>query len=165
MNEVFVLIKKIERRNKLIQIVVCIFLAVPAYYMIIYKTIDRLEKWNLFVNTMGAIFGLVALYFFLQALNIVNKKYEVREVLMKESKKIAWVYAYIVQNMPYGIKFFRMATLYVKLSDGRSYTMTMSVKETNQVMDLLKPLLLNTTFGYSEKKAFLYKTNPALLLH
>ena len=87
----------------------------------------------------------------------------VRSQLLQSPEQIVWVYHHIVQNRPYGVAVVNFTTLYLHLDDGTEVTARIQLRKVDEVLDALKPILPEATFGYSEEKKFRYGVNPLLL--
>lgn len=88
----------------------------------------------------------------------------IADLLVQQPTRIVWVYHHIVQTMPFGVEVRQMTTLYLFLDDGNFHTLRLKATGIDELLDQLKIRLPHATFGYSEEKAFLYKTNPRLLI-
>lgn len=87
----------------------------------------------------------------------------VRSQLIQSPERIVWVYHHIVQNRPYGVAVVNFTTLYLHLEDGSEVTARIQLNKADKVLDALKPMLPDATFGYSDEKKFRYEANPLLL--
>jgi len=85
------------------------------------------------------------------------------QLLQKEPKKIVWIYSVVTQRMPFGLEFAKDATIYFKLIDGDEITLSMSEKETNEVLKTLNLKLPHATFGYTKDREQWFMADPAML--
>ncbi len=161
--EALSLIAYANKRIKLLQLSLCLILCATGLYMIWYHSVEQLHAWDQFINISGGfIVGLTA-FLLLQVFNPFIKQNSIKRLLVENRQKCVWIYPYIVENMPYGIQLLKMTTLYFCLDDGQKESLLTTRQQANKIMNALKPILLHTTFGYSEQKDFLYRANPLLL--
>lgn len=92
------------------------------------------------------------------------KRPSLADTLLQSPRKIVWVYPYILQTMPFGVAVAQKATLYCHTDEGKALTLRVNQRSVDDLMKQLKQRLPHATFGYSEEKAFLYQTDPRLLI-
>ncbi len=163
--DIICLIRKIERKNLLLELSFCIPLFLVGCFMLMYNSSEHLENWELFINISGiGIIFLASVLLYHAIIPFLSKKHNLTEIILNRPKEIVWVYPLVTINMPFGIQFIRITTLYFCLANGKHFSMTTRLSRANLLMRLLKLQLPKATFGYSERKAFLFNTNKKLLL-
>jgi len=85
------------------------------------------------------------------------------QLLLKEPKKIVWIYSVVTQRMPFGLEFSKEATIYFKLIDGDDMTLNMSESEAGKTLKTLNFKLPHTSFGYTQDREQWFMADPALL--
>lgn len=85
-------------------------------------------------------------------------------ILMKEPRKIVWVYAIVTQRMPFGFEVNQTGTMYFKLIDGNEITLDFPAKELKPISEMLNYHLPHATFGYTSEREQWYLAHPALLM-
>ncbi len=85
------------------------------------------------------------------------------QLLTNAPKKIVWVYSIVTQRMPFGLEFSKNATIYFKLIDGDEITLSMTEKETENVLKMLNLKLPHATFGFTKDREQWFMADPAML--
>jgi hypothetical protein len=88
----------------------------------------------------------------------------VAEALFKEPELVVWVYHEVMQTMPFGITVLQRITVCLARTDRTTLVLRVDPDEFDLLWKELHELLPHATFGYSKEKAFMYKTEPRLLL-
>lgn len=127
-----------------------------------------LTAYAFLLNAIIVIVGIVltALGIQLTRNAILNRNVEkssLMQLLLKQPRKIVWVYYVLTQRMPFGLEFSRNATIYFKLVDGDEITLSMSENETKIVLKMLQAQLPHATFGYSRDREQWFMASPELL--
>ena len=114
-----------------------------------------------------AFFGLVVgmgLLMRLLARKPWEDRHELLELLHHEPERVAWVYHMVTQRMPFGFQFTKGGLLYLKLTDGDEYTVSMSPDHLKLVFRFLKRVLPRASFGFSQERQAAYRDDPRSLL-
>ena len=90
--------------------------------------------------------------------------HELLELLDHEPERVVWVYHMVTQRMPFGFQFTKGGLLYLKLSDGDEYTVSMSPEHLKLVFRFLKRVLPHASFGFSAERQTAYRDDPKSLL-
>ena len=85
------------------------------------------------------------------------------QLLLKEPKKIVWIYSVVTQRMPFGLEFSNDVTIYFKLIDGDDMTLDLSESKAGKALKSLNFKLPHTTFGYTQDREQWFIADPALL--
>lgn len=88
----------------------------------------------------------------------------VAETLFKEPGKVVWVYHEVMQTMPFGIAVLQKITVCLARTDRTTLVLRVDLEEFDRLWKELHQILPHATFGYSKDKAYMYKTEPRLLL-
>lgn len=163
-SEVVAQISKIEQRNQRSQMITAgsIFLL---GLILAFSPVIQPAGGHLFWQITGSVFMLLGLIFSMHTYRIFPfHRWSVTQWIHQRPKKIVWVYPYIVENMPYGIKLFNLTTLYFKLLDGNDLQLRCTPEEAYRLMDDLRMHLPHACFGYSQEKEFMYENDPEMLL-
>ncbi len=162
--EVFILIEKALRRQKLIKIVVGSFLLVFSLMGII------LSFSNLSLSIAFATSVLLGMIAFVGAMLLKNAYQAYLDechfwnfFLKNEGRKIVWVYYHKLENLPFGISLHSQTTLFIHLDDRSKACIAMREPEILEIMSVLRSELPKATFGYSKQKEQLYNIGPDLL--
>lgn len=116
------------------------------------------------VYVVSGILFLLSLMFFYEASKKAKpEKQPVLQYIEFDPKQIVWVYSYIIETMPFGIRFMKMHTVYFYFKNGKYTTIRVSPKVHNALMGDLKDRLPHASFGFTSEKEQLYKANPELL--
>lgn len=122
------------------------------------------EEYGTFLTVSG---GFLITLTLLGALHIWDlppfHKDKLEKVLLQRSDEVVWVYHHVIQNRPYGVSVMNFTMLYICLDTGKEITIRIRLKNADAILDALKPLLPQATFGYSDEKKFMYEANPLLL--
>lgn len=119
---------------------------------------------NAIIVIVGFILTVVGIKLTRDAiLNRNVEKSPLMQLLLKQPRKIVWVYYVLTQQMPFGLEFSRNATIYFKLVDGDEITLSMPENETKIVLKMLLIRLPHATFGYSRDREQWYMASPELL--
>ena len=92
-----------------------------------------------------------------------GRPHPLKELVEFESENIVWVYAQVIQRMPYGIETARTCTIYFKLIDAREWSIRMPEAEWKIVGPWLQQQLPHATFGFNIEKEQWYAADPAML--
>jgi len=85
-------------------------------------------------------------------------------VVLRESPwQVVWVYSVIVERRPFGIYFFRTATLFLKMEDGSELSVHLPHRHLRTVSHFLNRLLPHATFGYTSDRDYDYRVSPGRL--
>lgn len=158
-------IAQLEKKARNRQVWICLALLLLGLFLFLYPLDTPQETAHYFVWGSGLFFialGLGATGYLYR----VGPFYRlsIADLLVQKPMNIVWVYHHIVQTMPFGVEVSQMTTLYVFMDDGNFQTLRVKAAGIDRLLDQLKIRLPHVTFGYSEEKAFLYKTNPRLLI-
>jgi hypothetical protein len=83
--------------------------------------------------------------------------------LQKHPLQVVWVYSVVVERVPFGIYFFRTATLFFKMEDGSELSVHLPHRHLRTVSHFLNRLLPHATFGYTSDRDYDYRVSPGRL--
>ncbi len=83
--------------------------------------------------------------------------------LQDRPKEVIWVYAMVIERMPFGIHLNRSSTMFFKKTDGTEICFSIPYKKLKSLHQSLEKQLPHATFGYSIEKAQWYTANPWML--
>lgn len=158
-------IAQLEKRARNQQLWVCGALFALGAFLLLYPLDTPRQTAHYFVWGSGVFFLLLGCAFtgYLFRIGPFKSK-SVADQLLEDPDAVVWVYHYIVQTMPFGVEVSKMTTVYFYLVDGNFHTLRVKLSRIDELFDQLKHRLPHATFGYSEEKDFLYKTDPRLLI-
>ncbi|HMO38867.1 MAG TPA: hypothetical protein PKC76_05205 [Saprospiraceae bacterium] len=118
---------------------------------------------NALVTIAGLTFtvlGITALYHLYQNWNDDR----LMHLIEHQPQQIVWIYAVVVQRMPFGIHFFDNGTLFFKLANGEELSVVLPVRQLKLACRTAERLLPHAAVGYSPERARQYAQNPRSLL-
>ena len=129
-----------------------------------YPLLYRIEA-PVFWFWSGVVFMLTALLLAAYAFQVFPfRQAGIAELLDHDREQVVWIYPYIMQTMPFGIKLFDSTRLYFHLINGENFQLYCRSVEANELMDDLRIYFPRASFGYSQEKEFMYEYDPAMLL-
>lgn len=164
MNEDFIAIRKIVQGNVREQVLAGIVIIAFALGMLFFLTEGLPKETTILFQIFGGLFACFGLYVFLSGIrNFNSSKHRVIHCLEKDPRKIVWFYSYVVINMPYGVRLFRMASIFIFFVNGDQTLLRVKEKDLDRSMQILRKLLPHATVGHNIEREQLFKANPALL--
>ena len=88
----------------------------------------------------------------------------VAEALFQKPEQVVWVYHEVMQTMPFGIAVLQKITVCLARTDRTTLVLRVEPEDFDHLWKELQKMLSHATFGYSKDKAYMYKTEPRLLL-
>jgi hypothetical protein len=85
-------------------------------------------------------------------------------LLHYQPQRVVWVYSVVTQWMPFGLKFGQLSLVYFYTLDGKHYTISLPSAKIKLLSKYLNRLLPHATFGYSNHKEAVFRTQPAELI-
>ena len=85
------------------------------------------------------------------------------QVLFRKPNQIVWVYSMVTESLPFGFQFHNRGTLYFKMVDGNEFSVAIPAKHLKLVSRTLNRQLPHASFGFTEDRQRLYRTNPEAL--
>lgn len=158
------LIKKgiIYDRNYQLVIGLVLILSGVAFLFFVPGSADIGAKVSVYV--LSGILFLLSILFFKEAYKKTKlNKQPVLQYIEFDPRQIVWVYSYVIETMPFGIRFLKMHTVYFYFKNGKYTTIRVSSDVHNKLMGDLRDRLPHASFGFTSEKEQLYKANPALL--
>lgn len=164
MHKAIALISKCLLRSRKQQIIVSLFIALPAIYMLAAPHSAQTDVTRMAIRAFGCIFILSAAIIFYSAYrHFTPTNSKLISILKHNPRQIVWVYSVLARLMPFGIHLFNSATVFFMLKDGRYHTIRLKENELQPLMNGLKQSLPDTSFGYTLKKEQLYRADPEML--
>lgn len=146
------------------QIVVAIILLIAALALLFFVPISTDIGALISVYVLSGILFLLACVFLMEAYKKrVPEKQIVLRYLEFDPKQIVWVYSYVIETMPFGIRFMRMSTIYFYFKNGKYTTIRVKDAACDRLMKELEDKLPHASFGFTNEKEQLYKANPEML--
>lgn len=128
--------------------------------------IGRTFSSNPALAGIGFMFVGVSIYMLSQWHQLRKvKESPVLDALLKNPRKIVWVYPFITQIMPFGIELFKRSHIIMKLNDGQELSFRIKLKDQKLLLHWLKRLLPHAKFGYSQDKFTRYGQSPESFLN
>lgn len=153
-------IKSAERREN-------ILILLASMTMIIIGTVivwNFLEE-NIFVIIIGFSINILGIYYAFKRIAVLaNDEYPITTLLLKQPRKVVWVYSIVTQRMPFGFVINHSGTMYFKLIDGSEMTLSLPAEELKSISEMLNYHLPHATFGYSKEKEQWFLAHPEMLL-
>lgn len=116
------------------------------------------------VYVLSGILFLLAVLFYKEAYKKAQlDKQPVLQYIEFDPRQIVWVYSYVIETMPFGIRFMKMHTVYFYFKNGKYTTIRVNSDVHNKLMGDLKDRLPHASFGFTSEKEQLYSVNPNLL--
>lgn len=158
------LIIKVIRKNTWFQTVGGGLLCLTGSVIVLINFQNISDNSGLFFTGLGVALFMLGLFFAISCLlKLKTSRNQLIKILQNNPKKVVWYYAYIVENMPFGVRVLQMSTIFIFFVDGKHTTLRVSKKETSRVMQALSELLPHATKGYSVEREQLFKANPRML--
>lgn len=82
---------------------------------------------------------------------------EVYHLLLEEAEDVAWVYGEVTERLPFGLRFSKMATLYLIMKDGEEISVGLAPDKMKLVTKTLNRVLPSAEFGYSAEREMKYR--------
>ncbi len=157
-------IASIEKRNRNYRLFWAAFLFLTGLSLSAYPLLYRIEA-AVFWFFCGVVFMLTALLLLAYALRVFPfRQAGITGLLDHGREQVVWIYPYIMQTMPFGIKLFDSTRLYFHLLNGENQQLYCRTREANELMEELRMYFPRACFGYSQEKEFMYEYDPAMLL-
>lgn len=83
--------------------------------------------------------------------------------LTESPEKVVWIYHEVLISMPFGIKTMSRATIFLNLDDGGYDFFQIPPEKAESLLEHLRGVFPDATFGHSVEKEQLYRANPNLL--
>lgn len=116
------------------------------------------------VYVLSGILFLLSILFYKEAYKKAQlDKQPVLQYIEFDPRQIVWVYSYVIETMPFGIRFMKMHTVYFYFKNGKYTTIRVNSDVHNKLMSDLKDRLPHASFGFTSEKEQLYSVNPNLL--
>lgn len=117
-----------------------------------------------FVQGIAMLVGLLGLYAMVHAWRMLHiKRHGLMQMLHHRPSDVVWVYSYVSVNMPYGVKLFRLSTIYVCDKFGEKESMMVRSSRLSGINKSLSSVFTWASHGYSVQKEQLYRANPEML--
>lgn len=97
------------------------------------------------------------------ARNLRRSQNRLLRVIHEQPEQIVWIYSVVVERMPFGVYFFRTATLFFKMADGTELSVNLPQQHLRTVSRYLNRLLPHATFGYTSDRDYSYRISPERL--
>ncbi|MEY4133689.1 MAG: hypothetical protein ACOYOO_00560 [Saprospiraceae bacterium] len=119
---------------------------------------------NLPLMTIGLAIALIAGKLLeYSARNLRKGRNSLLQVLREQPLRVVWVYSVVLERVPFGIYFFRTATMFFKLDDGTELSVHLPYRHLRTVSHFLNRLLPHATFGYTSDRDYAYRVSPERL--
>ncbi len=162
--DIRLVIEHIEKRNRNYRIFWAILLFLTGLILSGYPLLHRIEA-PVFWLWSGFVFMLTALLLALYAFRFFPfRQPGIGELLTPGREPVVWIYPYIMETMPFGIKLFDSTRLYFHLLNGKNLQLYCRSREATQLMEELRIYFPLACFGYSQEKEFMYEYDPSMLL-
>lgn len=162
--DIWFMIEQIEKRNRNYRLFWAILLFLIGLSLACYPLIYQIEA-PVFWYWSGIIFILIALLLALYTFRLFPfRQLEIRDLFAPDSEPVVWIYPYIMQTMPFGIKLFDNTRLYFHLLNGKNLQLYCRRREASQLMEELRIYFPRACFGYTQEKEFMYEYDPSMLL-
>ena len=115
-------------------------------------------------GALSGLFGLVAVLLFYRVWQERDLAHStIISLLNQERDRVVWVYAVATQNMPFGVRVFSYANIYLNLEDGKAESLMLPRHSLDLAMTYLKQQLPHATFGYSDDNRLFFQSDPEML--
>ena len=153
-------IKSAERRENLLILLASLMLSLIGA-MLIWHFLQE----NIFLVIIGFSITILGMFFLIKRFNILaNDEYPITTMLLKEPRKVVWVYSIVTQRMPFGFVINHSGTMYFKLIDGSEMTLSLPAEELKSTSEMLNYHLPHATFGYTKEREQWFLAHPEMLV-
>ncbi len=108
-------------------------------------------------------FGTACAMLFNTKINRKREEEELLEMIGKGSLEIVWIYPFIKDTMPFGIKLKSSCRLIFKTLGRREYSVNIPSKKSEKILEALRNCFPQAGFGYSDEKKQWYTADPRML--
>ena len=154
------LLHEAVRREQRLQLLACMgLLCLGLTFCYVFFT------YSIFLTILGLFFTVLGIKFTYESLQRRRPEdHPLMQLLRYQPHRIVWVYAMVVERMPFGFRLSQSGALYFKLIDGDELSISLPKRHLKLVSRTLNRLLPHASFGYTKDREQWFLASPELLL-